>query len=48
MGRASWARTGVADVYNAEISFTEPTYTAQCEAAQQDHAQAIFVADGST
>jgi branched-chain amino acid transport system substrate-binding protein len=39
---------GVPDVYNAEIAFTEPNYTAQCLAAQQDHVQAVLVLDAGT
>jgi branched-chain amino acid transport system substrate-binding protein len=39
---------GIPDVYNAEIAFTAPNYTAQCVVAQEHHAQSVFIADGST
>ncbi len=39
---------GLSDILNASISGTAPNYTAQCIAAQQAHAQAIFLALGAS
>jgi branched-chain amino acid transport system substrate-binding protein len=44
--KADAKKLGVNDVYNAEITFTQPNYTAQCLAAKQAHADAVFIADG--
>lgn len=43
--KSAGQKLGVADVYNASISMTAPNYTAQCVAAQQAHAQALFIGD---
>ncbi len=40
-------KLGISDVYNAEVAATAPNYTAQCVAAQQAHAAAIFIGDAS-
>jgi branched-chain amino acid transport system substrate-binding protein len=38
---------GVPDVYNASVSATAPNYTAQCVAAKQAGANAMFIGDAS-
>ena len=44
---AAGRKLGVPVVYNAEIAFTAPNYTAQCVAAQQKHVSALFIGDAS-
>jgi branched-chain amino acid transport system substrate-binding protein len=46
--KAAGKQLGVPNIYNAEIAFTEPTYTAQCLAAQQNHVQSILILDSAT
>ncbi len=46
--RAAGAQLGVRDVADASISATAPNYTAQCVAAQQAHAQALFIGDSAS
>lgn len=38
-------KLGISDVYDASIAMTAPNYTAQCVAAEQAHAQALFIGD---
>lgn len=38
---------GIPVTYNAEISATAPNYTAQCEAADQQHVGSLFIGDSS-
>jgi len=45
--KAAGAKYGVPVVYNGEVAATAPNYTAQCLAAQQAHASAIFIGDAS-
>lgn len=40
------AAIGVTDVYDVMVAATAPNYTAQCLAAQQKGAQAVFIGDG--
>ncbi len=45
--KAAGSKYGVPVVYNGEVAATAPNYTAQCLAAQQAHASAIFIGDAS-
>jgi branched-chain amino acid transport system substrate-binding protein len=45
--KAAGQKEGVPVVYNGEVAATAPNYTAQCVAAQQAHASAIFIGDAS-
>ncbi len=46
--RAAGKKFGVPDVYDASFSSTAPNYTAQCVAAEQVKAAAIYVGGGAT
>jgi branched-chain amino acid transport system substrate-binding protein len=43
--KATAAAEGVPLIYDASVSASSPNYTAQCLAAQQSGAQAVFIAD---
>ncbi len=43
--KAAGNKVGIPDIYNVAIAGTAPNYTAQCVAANQAHAGALFVAD---
>lgn len=45
---AAATKLGMKDVYNGEVAATAPNYTAQCLAAEQDHAQALLVGGAPT
>jgi branched-chain amino acid transport system substrate-binding protein len=46
--RAAGKQLGVPNVYSSAIAATAPNYTAQCIAAQEQHANSLFVAETST
>jgi branched-chain amino acid transport system substrate-binding protein len=43
--KAAGKTFGIPDIYNVAIAGTAPNYTAQCVAADQAHAGALFIAD---
>ena len=45
--RAAGKALGVPDVYSSAIAATAPNYTAQCVAAQEQHANSLFVAQSA-
>jgi branched-chain amino acid transport system substrate-binding protein len=45
--RAAGKALGVPDVYSTAIAATAPNYTAQCIAAQEQHANSLFVAEAA-
>ena len=45
--RAAGKQLGVPDVYSSAIAAASPNYTAQCVAAQQQHATSLFVAEAA-